>query len=190
MIKIITKILLFSEYFTPIAKKIAFIAIILFRFILILFRRNKTIKVIQLQYSRKFQFENSYLIINYRFRNALWYKFSSIGNTLNKNNVIFDLSNISDASIKLKVYGFFRSESFEFDISKENKLFAERFKTKINVNKLQPFTNPLNLSNKSFNLISKNVYFNRLPFNFNFRILQKREVLKINHSNFIKNEFI
>ena len=66
-----------SHYFTVLFKKMQFLKIVLTRFFIILFRRVKGIQLLQLDYDTQNLFESSFIVVNYRFRNAIWYRFGS-----------------------------------------------------------------------------------------------------------------
>lgn len=119
----------FSDYFLPIAGKLRFASTVIGRFFLILFRRKKTIQLSHLEYSTDYLFENSYLIIKYRFKNALWYNFKNLRTTTQKNIIIFDLKNINTTKIILVVYGFFRNKKYEIEVLPKNRLKTKGFTT-------------------------------------------------------------
>lgn len=98
------------------------------RFFKILFRKNKTIELIHLEYSNNPIFENGYIIINYRFRNAIYYRFNSI-KTLEKQIKIFDLTNI-EHEFDLDVYGFFQKKKYRIKIEPQLAFKSQSFKTK------------------------------------------------------------
>ena len=70
-----------------------FIKVVFTRFFVILFRKRKRIDLLYLNYETEQLFENSYIIIRYRFRNALWFRFEN-HSTIEKQIKIFDLNNI------------------------------------------------------------------------------------------------
>lgn len=125
-------IFLFSDYFPALISKGRFIFIIASRFIKILFRRRKSLEVSNLHYYQKHQFDDSYFIIHYRFRNALWYRFDPLLVATEKNVIIFDVKNICTTSISLTAYGFFRKKTLQINFQPQqhiqNGSFKIRFK--------------------------------------------------------------
>jgi hypothetical protein len=126
-----TNLLYFSGYIKPVAKKIRFLLIVCGRFFIILFRWRKDVKLLHLEYARKYQFDNSYLIIRYRFRNALWYNFKNIKKRTEEQIIILNLKNVPEIPIELTAYGFFRSKTFHISVIPENTLQNNSFKTSI-----------------------------------------------------------
>lgn len=126
-----TNLLYFSDHINPIAKKIRFLLIVCRRFFIILFRWRKGIKLLHLDYAKKYQFDNSYLIIRYRFRNALWYNFKHIKKTTENKIIVLNLKNVSVIPIELTAYGFFRSKTFHISVTPESTLQNNSFKTAI-----------------------------------------------------------
>lgn len=109
----------FSDYFKLIGGKIKFAFVVVGRFIKILFRRRKRIELLQLEYSRKYLFDNSYLIIKYRFKNALWYKFKKLKTTTEKHGAVFNLKSIDATDIALTAYGFFQKKVYHISVVPE-----------------------------------------------------------------------
>jgi hypothetical protein len=104
-----------------------FFGIILVRFTKILFRRRKNIEIIYLNYSDKHLFESSYIILNYHFKNAIWYRFGKY-RTTEKHIKIFNLVNF-DKEFDLVVIGFFRKKVFRLKFEPSQTLVTENFKT-------------------------------------------------------------
>lgn len=59
-------------------KKIKFSFTVLRRALKLLFRANKEIFLLHLEVNTEHIFKNSYQVVRYRFRNALWYQFGNI----------------------------------------------------------------------------------------------------------------
>lgn len=118
-----------SHYFTQVFKKLQFILIIVGRFFKILFRKRKEIELLYLNYSTEYIFDNSLIIINYRFRNGLWYKFGK-HRTLEKEIKIFNLKNF-DYEFDFIVYGFFQKKVFKLKFDPMLTINTQNFKTNI-----------------------------------------------------------
>lgn len=110
-----------------------FFKVVIARFLIILFRKRKNIEVLYLNYSDKHLFDTSYIVLNYHFKNAIWFRFGK-HITTNKHLKIFNLKNF-EKEFDLVVYGFFRKKTFLLKFESELKLETENFKTKlINLN--------------------------------------------------------
>jgi len=109
---------------------INFLGIVMLRFLKILLRKRKKIEIIYLNYSDKHLFESSYIILNYRFKNALWYRFGK-HRTTDENIKIFNLKNF-EKEFDLVVYGFFRKKVFRLKFEPKNVLNTDKFKTQFN----------------------------------------------------------
>jgi hypothetical protein len=139
-----TNLLYFSDHIKPIAKKIRFILIVCGRFLIILFRWRKGVKLLHLDYARKYLFDNSYLIIRYRFRNVLWYDFKNIKKTTEKKIIVLNLKNVPEIPIELTAYGFFRSKTFYISVTPESTLQNNSFKTAIiGITKIESYSKPI-----------------------------------------------
>lgn len=135
-----------SHYFTVLFKKMQFLKIVLTRFFIILFRRAKEIQLLQLDYDTQNLFESSFIVVNYRFRNAIWYSFGS-HKTVEKQIKIFNLKNF-DKEFDLVVYGFFQKKTYKLKFARQLTLNTSNFKTKfqnltndIEVQQIETFQN-------------------------------------------------
>ena len=143
-----TNLLYFSDHIKPVAKRIRFLLIVCGRFFIILFRWRKGIKLLRLDYEKKYQFDNSYLIIRYKFRNAIWHNFKNIKKTTEKEIIFLNLKNVPEIPIELTVYGFFRSSTFYISVTPESTLQSNSFKTSIKgINEIKSYSKPIVLKN-------------------------------------------
>lgn len=139
-----TNLLYFSDHIKPVAKRIRFLLIVCGRFFIILFRWRKGIKLLHLEYAKKYQFDSSYLIIHYRFRNVLWYNFKNIKKTTEKEIIVLNLKNVADIPIELTAYGFFRSKTFYISVTPESTLQNNSFKTAIKgIGEIEIYSKPI-----------------------------------------------
>ena len=173
-----TKFILFSVYFKPIANKIKFVAIVIGRFSKIMLRRRKRIELLQLDYSKKYLFDKSLLIIQYRFKNVLWYNFKDLKRTTEKKSIIFNLANINSSTIILIVHGFFQKKVYQLTVQPENLLVTKSFQTT-----LSNFNNQINFS-PSLKLITQKSVVNISKIDI------KKNPLIINHSPYNQTDFI
>lgn len=120
-----------SDYFKLLVPKLRFATIVISRFFKILIRRNKRIELIRLEYSHKYLFKKSFLVVRYRFRNALWYNFYPITRTTEKEVTVINLLPVKSSKITLYVRGFFRCEKYLLDVRPEYYLNSHGFETQI-----------------------------------------------------------
>ena len=120
---------MFSQYFKYLIEKLQFLKVVISRFLIILFRKRREIELLQLNYDKEHLFDTSYIVINYRFRNAIYYRF---GNhiTLEKKIKIFNIKNFGD-EFDLIVYGFFQQKQYKIQFEPQYALNSDSFKTTI-----------------------------------------------------------
>lgn len=132
----------------------------------------------QLDYSKKYLFDKSYLIISYKFKNALWYNFKNLKKTTEKQSVVFNLKNLGTNIITLIVYGFFRKKIYHINIQPEKTLETKSFKTIISgINQETTFAAPIKLGRK-------NTFLNSQKINV------AKTTIAINHSSYNQTNFI
>ena len=174
---------MFSHYLTYLLEKLRFLKVVIARFLTILFRRRKGIELLRLEYDTEHLFDNSFIIINYRFRNAIYYKF---GNhiTLEKEVKIFNLTNF-DKDFQLTVFGFFRKKTYLLKFEPKLKLEPEKFKTTFSNFRIKlEEQNTPNLSHPSFFL----AIYKPIIKTHKTKILNK--AINIKTSSYNQNEFI
>ena len=134
---------------TAFLRKFKFLAIIICRLVIVLFRRKKAIELLHLDYCKDHLFENSYVILHYRFRNAVSYSF---GNhyTLEKHIKIFNLKNFQE-DIDFVVYGFFQKKSYKLSFKPTLSLSTGNLKTEfVNLRNNLEFKSIPNLTSPDF----------------------------------------
>ncbi|MFC6096604.1 hypothetical protein ACFPVY_08090 [Flavobacterium qiangtangense] len=102
-----------------------FVSQVFVRFFKIMLRSDKKIKMIYSDYSNKHSLGNNFYVLNFRFRNAIWYKINN--QRTEKRQFIFS-ENESPENIEIIVYGFFRKKSFKMNLAKslsEEKVFEK-----------------------------------------------------------------
>ncbi len=110
---------------------IRFGAIIVWRWIKILFRTHKKIECEYIEYSTRYLFDDSYFLIYFRFKNALWYKFRHIKTTTKDLPVVINIKNLKGSEIELVVYGFGGRKQYNIEVTPGHAIIRKRFVTKI-----------------------------------------------------------
>lgn len=174
---------LFSHQLKYLLKQGAFAKTVFARLLFILFKRNKDIGLIELNYNTQYLFTNSFIIVEYKFTNALWYSFNN-KRTLEKNIKIFNIENINQ-NLDIIVFGLFRKKKYSLKFEPKLKIENQSFKT--------------NFSNLSLTLRTNSIpQLTHLLIEVSISEPQfKRSIIKINnpifdikHHNYNQNEFI
>lgn len=174
---------MFSHQLKYLIRQGAFTKTVLVRFLIILFKRNKNIELLKLNYNTNHLFKNSFIKIEYHFKNALWYSFDD-KKTLEKNIKIFNLEN-TNSNINLVVFGFFRKKKYSLKFEPTLKIENQNFKT--------------NFSNLSLNLEKSSIpklapllveVSIAKPLLKNSKIRTTNQTFYIKHNNYNQNEFI
>jgi hypothetical protein len=178
-------LLLFSEKLKGFGNYLQFHTKKYRKIFVLLFKWDKNIKPIQLCYFREWRFEKSYLIIDFNFKNAIWYQLKNIKRINCLQPIILNLENIKEKQIEFTVYGFFRQESYLIDIIKSETLITETFKTEIKqINNIQQIATSFKLIIKK-PLLEKQII--RLEQN---NIETNIKPITLNFKNYIQKEFI
>lgn len=172
-----------TKIFTLFFLKLKFLLYLSKRVVIILFRKERNIELLELTFSDKFLFENSYLIIQYRFKNALYYQFDDL-KTIENQLKIFDISNFKN-DFKLVVYGLYEKKVYSIKVNPKNKIHNQNFKTEIHNFKsaLYFFDIP--------NLKSNNVFVKELQSNINRKVISvEKQQINIQSYPFNQSEFL
>jgi len=174
-----------SDCIKTICERVTFAAIVTSRFFKILFRRRKKITLLQLSYYKDHQFTSSYLVIRYRFRNALWYNFKKIKKTTGKDIIILNLKNIPDMPIELVVYGFFRKKTFSITVVPSCKVQYKHFKTSLKG------LNSFEIKHRSISLQNKRLVLTPLKIALaNLRCIISFPKTQLKQSSYTQTDFI
>ena len=170
--------LYFSDKFQLVADKLKFCTTILVRLVKILFKRTKILEVKQLDYSSKYLFDKSLIVISYKFKNALWHDFKNLKKTLEDKTVVFNLNKIPTNNITLIVYGFFQKKIYHINLIPEKTLEVKTFKVSASgFDRKIAFNSPIKLERKNASLSLPKIY------------LAKTKIA-INHSSYHQNDFL
>ena len=174
---------------------IKFNSIVLFRSFILLFSRNKSIELIQLDTHTEYIFEKSYFSIAYKFRNAIWYEFKGLKSTTDDSLMVFDRSNVGNP-IVLIVHGFGNKSEYEFEITPDHKLYNASFVTKLNNLTNLDFKSstlicvPYNLQ-MEYDMISCKVNIkDKCNVRLDMNLSIKNQPIKINYSSFNKSDYL
>lgn len=149
------------------------------RLFCILFKRRKRIKKISFGYYQNWQFENAYLVVDFKFKNAVWFRIGNFKSYDFSKQIVLDLENIHTNTINFEVFGFFQKQVYEISLNKEAQINTQSFKTAIhNINTVEleqqktKICTPeivLNISNPTFvfekiAVKPQNIQFDYKPF--------------------------
>jgi hypothetical protein len=156
--------------------------IVFCRFLNIIFRDNKQLQLFKLEFDNDIVFKKSYVVLNYRFKNALYYKFGNI-QTIEKERIVFDVNNIKDV-INLTVYGFFQSKTYFLEFNPKLEIKNKSFITEIT-----DFETTLNFKNFNCRIVETKIYATLIVSNIkNFNVVKNKLSFKpipFNQSEFI-----
>ena len=153
------------------------------RFLLTLFRKDKHLKEIYFESGNENIFDDSLLIINYRFKNAIYYKVNNKITIENKIK-IFNVKNIN-SEIHFIVYGWFDKKHYIIEIKPTKSLNNESFKTHFsNLNISLTISDIPNLVNNQINITKKNVTIETS------KVFIANKNIQIKTNSFTQNDFI
>jgi hypothetical protein len=99
--------------------------------IVILFQKNRKLEKISIDYFKKWHSENSYLLVDLKFRNAIYLKVGDTKSFDFTKPLILNLQTLNTDSIKVEVFGFFQKQIFIIESNKEIQLNSKPFRTTI-----------------------------------------------------------
>lgn len=174
---------MFSHQLKYLITQGAFAKILMVRFLIIIFKRNKSIQLIRLNYNTNHLFKNGLIIIEYQFNNALWFSFDN-KKTLEKSIKIFNLEKI-DSNLTFIVYGFFRKKKYILKFDPMLKIENQNFKTN--------FSNLfLNLEKNAAPKLTPTlveICISKPPLKKS-KIIIRNQTFDIKHNNYNQNKFI
>ena len=104
----------------------------------VLFSQNRQLKKITFGYFRNWQFDNSYLLIDFQFENAIWFEVCGIKSVDFSKPIVLNLENIKTDKIDFTVYGFSEKQTYEITPNNVSRVATKEFKTTIkNISSIQ-----------------------------------------------------
>ena len=105
------------------------------RLMAILFKRRKKLEKISFGYYQKWHFDNAYLFVDFRFKNAVWFRIGKFESCDFSKQIVLDLGNIQTDTVLFEVFGLFQKQVYEINLNKETRINTQPFKTTIsNIN--------------------------------------------------------
>lgn len=133
-------VLFIKFHFTRISKWVA-----------ILFKKNRKLKKISFDYYKNWHSDNSYVIVDLKFKNAIYFKVGEIKSFDFSIPLIFNLQGIQTNNIKVEVFGFLQKQVFVIELNKEIHLNTKSFRTKFeNLNLIEIPRHKAKLKNANF----------------------------------------
>ena len=156
---------------------------IVLRFLLILFRKDKNLTEIYFEKGNENIFDDSFLIINYRFKNAIYYKVNN-KITLENRVKIFNVKNV-DSEIHFIVYGWFDKKHYIIEIKPTKSFNNESFKTHFaNLNISLTVSDIPKLVNDQIHITTKNVNIETS------KVFIPNKKIQIKTNSFTQNDFL
>jgi hypothetical protein len=125
------KYLLLFEGTKKINQFIKLQVLIIGRLLTILFKRRKKLERISFGYYQKWHFNNAYLFLDFRFKNAVWFRIDQFTCYDFSKQLVLDLENIQKDTLNFEVFGFFQKQIYKIHLNKEAQINTPIFKTKI-----------------------------------------------------------
>lgn len=98
----------------------------------ILFRKNRSLQCESIDHFSNWQFINSYLLIDLKCRNAVWYEIEKKRIPANSGMILLDLEKIKSQEIPIIIHGFRQKKLLTLPLNPSNKLNSSGFSTAIN----------------------------------------------------------
>ncbi|MBK5214799.1 MAG: hypothetical protein JJE55_14200 [Flavobacteriaceae bacterium] len=137
-------IFLFSDSLRQFGKYLKFQSLKFRKWIFILFKRNRKLHKISFDYYKNWQFEHGLLVINFQFKNAIWYKIGDYKSLDFIKPIFLNLQNTKSDLVVFEVYGFFQKQVYYIKLNKATKIDNQPFNTKIfNISELTIMPNQI-----------------------------------------------
>jgi len=101
------------------------------KWLAILFKKNRRLEKLIFDYYKNWHADNSYLIVDFKFKNALYFKIGDYKSFDFEKPLILNLQKVKADNIKFEVFGFQQKQVFIIELNKEIQLNSEPFRTTI-----------------------------------------------------------
>lgn len=146
------------------------------RLMKILFKKRKKLEIITLEYYRMWHFDNAYLLIDFKFNNAVWFSIEKHKCYDLSKQIALNLKNIQTETATLEVFGFFQKLVYKIHLNKE---------TSINTQSFRPYFERIHvfesIIHESINIIPKLGLHIANPSFVSNKIVMRSNNISINH---------
>ena len=151
----------------------------------ILFKKNRRLKKISFDYYKNWHSNNSYLVVDIMFRNAIYFKVGKSKCFDFKKPLILNLQTLNTDNIKIEVFGFFQKQVLTIKPNKEFQLNSKPFRTVIK--NISPFE----ISRQKTRTKISNLWFAKVKPKVNIQgVSIKKTQIAINNNNFNNHDFL
>lgn len=126
-----TKTLSFSDILKQLVSFLKFHFIRTGKLLAILFKKNKQLQKLSFDYYKNWYSDNSYLVVDIKFKNAIYFKVDDTKSFDFAIPLILNLQTLKADNIKVEVFGFFQKQVFIIELKKEFQLNSKPFRTVI-----------------------------------------------------------
>lgn len=115
----------------------------------LLFQRNRTLEIVAFNYFKNWHFNNAYLVIDYQFKNAIWFRVGSVKHSNFANPIVIDLENINTNHLTFEIFGFLQKQTLRIDLQKHTHLTSTEFRPELITSQFQTRVALSNIANLS-----------------------------------------
>ncbi len=136
-------------------------------------------------YFKYWHFDNSYLVVDLKFINAIYFKVGNFKSFDFTKRLFLNLKKLDTDKIKVEVIGFFQKQVFIIELNKEFHLNSKPFRTEIKK------ISPIEIIQQKTIIKIPNLWFSEIKpkvTNQNIDLYSKQ--IKINHKHFNIQDFI
>jgi hypothetical protein len=121
---------MFTDSLSRVLLYLQFWSIIIYRAVVIVFKRNKKVVENYLDYRTENVFDTSFYTLHYSFDNALYYKLNN-NKTTDGNLRILNINQSNPLVVDFTVYGLFSKLHYSITINPDKTLNTQSFKTQL-----------------------------------------------------------
>ena len=151
----------------------------------IVFKRRTRLEILSLDYYKNWHFDNAYLVIDFKFNNAVWFKIDNNIGIDFKKPFILNLQNIKSNTINFEVYGLFQKKVFKIKLNKDAQINTGLLKTRImSINTIEISPPKTRVGLPGFGLVVKEPSFNL------GKITVIEKTIEVKHTHFKTQEHL
>lgn len=174
---------MFTDSLSRVLLYLQFWSIIIYRAVVIVFKRNKKVVENYLDYRTENVFDNSFYTLNYSFDNALYYKLNNKSTTDNCLRIL-NINQATPIEIEFIVFGLFSRLHYNIVVTPDKTLSAQSFKTQLFNLNLKLFPTHPRIIKQNIHLKTPNVSLTKHTIHFS------QNKLQIKTNSFNQNDFL
>ncbi|MBK0370085.1 hypothetical protein [Flavobacterium agrisoli] len=149
------------------------------------FKKDRALVQLEINYYKKWHFDNAYFFLELNFKNAIWYKIDNTKSYHFAKPIILNLEDTPYHQIEIEVFGYSQKETITINLDKVGSINSSLFKTEFkDLSFIELIPPELSVKQKKIKVVHKqpscnltDITIKRASININFEPFKNQDFL-------------